>query len=212
VSDFSDLIAESNPFCTRHIRPGAMPFLFAPGQSVQLLIDRFRQADWWGEIIGPHGSGKSSLLAAITPEIEGTGRATLLVELHDGQRRLPTDLWRNPRLAAPMVLIVDGYEQLSRWNCIRLKRFCRVRRLGLLVTAHQSVGMPTLFQTSSSLALAEQIVGQLLASHDLALEPAAIRECYARQNGNLREMLFDLYDRYQQSLLPAMGKSTGVSR
>ncbi len=195
-------MAEENPFCTRRIRPGAMPYLFPPGQSAAALVDGLRRAGWWGEILGPHGSGKSALVAAVLAAIEQTGRPTLLVELHDAQRRLPLDLARDRRLAPPTVVVVDGYEQLSWWSRGRLKRCCRRRGLGLLVTAHQSVGLPQVAQTAPSLALAEQIVAQLTADRAAPLDPVLIHRCYARHNGNLREMLFDLYDLSQQRSAP----------
>ena len=53
--------AKSNPFSTRFIRPGAIEYLFAPGQTADSLIDRLRHNQWRGQIIGPHGSGKSTL-------------------------------------------------------------------------------------------------------------------------------------------------------
>jgi len=193
-----DIIVKENPFCTRRIRPGALPYLFAPGQNAKLLVGHLQENHWWGEIIGPHGSGKSSLLSAIIPAIEQTGKTTLLIELHDGQRQLPLDLANDCRLVPPVVVIVDGYEQLSRWNRGRLKRCCRSRGLGLLVTAHRSVGLPQIFQTMPSVNLAEQIVEQLLGNRESPIDTDSIRQCYARHSGNLREMLFDLYDLYQQ--------------
>ena len=99
-------------------------------------------------------------------------------------------------------MVVDGYEQLSWWSRGRLKRCCRRRGLGLLVTAHQSVGLPQVAQTAPSLALAEQIVAQLTADRAAPLDPVLIHRCYARHNGNLREMLFDLYDLSQQRSAP----------
>lgn len=179
-----------------------MPFLFPEGESAAVIVDRLRQNRGWGEIVGPHGSGKSSLAASLREEIERTGCPTLLVELHDGQCRLPSEFWHNPKLVAPRVLIVDGYEQLNRWNRGRLKRLCRARDLGLLVTAHESVGMPPLFTTSPSPALAEQIVAQLLAGYDSLLDCDMIRERFTSHQGDLREMLFDLYDLYQQRQTP----------
>ena len=77
-----------NPFCTSRIQPGATPFIFPPGDSISQLVDRLREDNWWGQIIGPHGSGKSALLATITAAVERAGRRAVLVELHDGQRRL----------------------------------------------------------------------------------------------------------------------------
>ncbi len=192
--------AEENPFCSRRIRPGAMPYLFPPGQSAQDLVAVLRRADWWGEIIGPHGSGKSALLAACTAVLDQAGRPTRLVALHDGQRRLPPGLTDDRQLAPSTVVMVDGYEQLSWWSRWRLKGRCRRGGLGLLVTAHRTVGLPRIAQTAPSLELAERIVAQLTADRRPPVDSGSIRECYARHRGNLREVLFDLYDLTEQHL------------
>lgn len=190
--------ASENPFCTRRIRPGAIPFIFPPGQNAETLVDRLRQAGWWGEIVGPHGSGKSTLLAALTAAIERAGRQTVLVALHDGQRRLPLELRSDPRLQTPVVLVVDGYEQLSLWSRLVLKRFCRRHGAGLLVTAHQSVGLPMLCQTVASLSLARQIVAALMGGREPPFTPEEVSQCLSRRGGDLRETLFDLYDLYER--------------
>jgi hypothetical protein len=187
-----------NPFCTRRVRPGAIPFIFPSGQNAEMLVDRLRQADWWGEIIGPHGSGKSTLLAALIPLIERAGPRTVLVALHDGQRQLPLDLYRDCRICSPVVLVVDGYEQLSRWSRWRLKRFCHRHRMGLLVTAHDSVGVPTLYRTATTLGLAEQIVVELLGGREPPFTPDEVSQCLARHGGDMRETLFDLYDFFER--------------
>ncbi len=190
--------ARDNPFSTRRVRPGAMPFIFPAGQDAETLVDRLRQAGWWGEIIGRHGSGKSSLLAALTAAIERAGQRTVLVTLHDGQRRLPLDLQHDSRLRPPVVLIVDGYEQLGRWRRPALRRFCRRQGIGLLVTAHESMGLPLLCQTVATVDLAEQLVRQLLGGQQSPLTPAEVSQALSRRGGDLREMLFDLYDLYEQ--------------
>jgi hypothetical protein len=184
-----------NPFCTRRVRPGAIPFIFPTDQNVDSLIERLRQSGWRGQIIGPHGSGKSALLAALTPALE----RPITITLHDGQRRLPLDLRRDPRLHPPVVLIVDGYEQLSYWSRWRLKQCCRRRRLGLLVTTHRRAGLPTLYQTAATPELARQIVADLLGDRDWPFTTDEVSQCLRRHGGNLREMLFDLYDLYQQT-------------
>ena len=118
------------------VRPGAMPFLYPPGQCAASIVARLRDSGWRGQIVAPHGCGKSSLLCSLIPAIELAGVRTALVALRDGQRRLPGGLHGLDRLSPPAVLIVDGYEQLRRWNRFWLKRFCRRRRIGLLATAH----------------------------------------------------------------------------
>jgi hypothetical protein len=199
-----------------------MPFVFASGQSAETLVARLRDAGWWGEILGPHGTGKSVLLATLMPAIERAGRRPVLIELHDGQRRLPSVLRRadipvchpvcpgseSPEdrqeclsscgAEPPTLLIVDGCEQLTRWNRWRMKRLCRRRGWGLLVTAHASVGLPELCRTAATPELAETIIERLMAGRTRPFSAAEVTDCFARHRGNLREMLFELYDLYEQ--------------
>jgi len=187
-----------NPFCSRRVRPGALPYRFAAGETAAGLVRRLGRSGWRGQIVGPHGSGKSALLAALVPAIEEAGRPTFAIELHDGQRRLPLSLRRTPGLDGSTVLIIDGYEQLSHWQRFRVRRFCRRRGLGLLVTAHTAVGLPELWQTASDLELARQIVEQLQREYPSRVTSEDVAERFARREGDMREMLFDLYDLYEQ--------------
>jgi hypothetical protein len=187
-----------NPFSTRHTRPGAIPFLFPPGDSATQVIDRLRANHWWGEIIGPHGSGKSTLLCALIPEIHRAGRGTLLIELHDGQRRLGVDLGREVGRKLDSVVIVDGYEQLALVNRWRLKRFCRRQGQGLVVTSHRTAGLPLVFRTEATPRLAEEIVRRLLQGLPATVDAAELERIFLRHRGNLREVLFELYDWYEQ--------------
>ena len=188
----------TNPFCTRRVRPGALPFIFPPGENAETLVRRLRENGWWGEIVGEHGAGKSALLAALVPAIHRAGRKTLLVELHDAQRRLPLDLDGQYRLNPFDLLIVDGYEQLGRWNRFRLKRLCRRRGWGLLVAVHASVGIPKIYRVVATGELAAEIVDRLMAGQSPPFDAAELAGCFARHRGNLRETLFDLYDLYEK--------------
>ena len=80
-----------NPFSTRHVRPGAIEYLFPPGHGIEQLVRRLAQSDWTGQIVGPHGSGKSTLLASLRAALRDAGRRTHLVVLHDGRRRMPPE-------------------------------------------------------------------------------------------------------------------------
>jgi hypothetical protein len=166
------------------------------------LVQRLSGNGWQGQVLGSHGSGKSALVAALIPAIEQAGRQTVLIELHDRQRRLPDDWLQRADLSRPTVVIVDGCEQLTRWNRSALKRLCRRRGLGLLVTAHRSLGLPDLYRTSVDLALAQEIVRSLLGDQQGLIGPDEVRQCLDRRQGNLREALFDLYDLYEQRRPP----------
>jgi len=189
--------AVGNPFSTRHTRPGAMAYRFPPGEGADQLVERLRAAGWRGQIVGPHGSGKSTLLAALLPAMERAGQRPLVVELHDGQRRLPRDFRRSVGAATAAIVVVDGYEQLAPWNRYRLRRLCRRRKLGLLVTTHRPTGLPDLFRTEIAPELAWDLVEHLLAGLPPLLTPEQLRERLAMRHGNVREVFFDLYDLYE---------------
>lgn len=193
-------LAVENPFSTSRVRPGAIAYVFPAGENVDTLVDRLRANGCWGQIVGPHGSGKSALLATLIPALERAGRRALLIELHDGARQLPVDVSHMPGLTQDSLVIVDGYEQLSHWNRWRLKRFCRRRGVGLVVSSHASVGLPQLFSTSTSVELARQLVDQLLGDGRSCIAADEVERRFAAHRGDVREMLFDLYDRYEQRL------------
>ena len=215
--------APANPFCTRRIRPGAIPFWFSAGEDPAGLIGRFQRAAWRGAIIGPHGSGKSTLLAALLPALKQRGMHVAAVGLHDGQRRLPsgfaatldaqatvdaelstqhaskTNTLDQPcaRPGPALVVVIDGYEQLGRLSRCRLRWLCWRRRLGLLVTSHGPVGLPVLFRTGVDLALAQHIVAELQKGFDVHIDANDVARLFPRYGGNLRELLFGLYDLYE---------------
>lgn len=194
----------SNPFSTRNIRPGALDFIFPPGESAASLVERLRASHWLGQIIGPHGSGKSTLLAALGPALEAAGRVVLTVqprnqESSGGSPRVDAaGLIGRVKLGPDTQLVIDGYEQLSWWTRKRSEAKCRRRGAGLLVTAHQDLGLPTLFTTQPSLDLAQQVVRRLLVEGDQTITASDVSVAWNEAGGKLRETLFKLYDVYQQ--------------
>lgn len=188
-----------NPFSTCRIRPGAIPFIFPADESLDTLLARLEQNGWWGEIVGPHGSGKSTLLAALLPAVEKLGRIVVCFKLHDRLRRLPPlPAW--PR-ETPLVIAVDGFEQAGPWYRFWLKHGCRRRGWGLVAASHRSFGFPLLYRTAVTVELAQAIVGRLMSGRREEISSAEIAEAFARSQGNLREMLFELYDLYEQRRL-----------
>jgi len=200
----------SNPFSSRRVRPGAIPFLFPPGLGAAELVARLAQLGWRASIVGPHGSGKSTLLAALRPEIERMGCGVESIALRDRQRRLPAEFLEAIVRRTPTIAIIDGYEQLgyrSRWQ---LCRRCRATGAGLLITTHRRTSLPVLFQTATDFELFQRIVEHLVATGDDMVEQAApialldLRRVWQRHGGNLRESLFDLYDLFEHRRIGAM--------
>jgi hypothetical protein len=191
-----------NPFATRRVRPGAVPFFFPPGVGVALLVERLRAAGFCGQIIGGHGTGKSTLVAALLPELRRAGREPVLVTLHDGRRTVPPEAWsalrQAERAGQAVLLVVDGYERLTLWQRLWLRWRCRRRGHGLLVTAHTAVGLPELYRTEVTAELAGRVHDHLLPGPNRLVSSGELVERLAAHNGNLREARFDLYDRYEE--------------
>jgi len=197
VSRFALRTAPDNPFSTRCVRPGALPFLFPGGEDAQQIVERLRERGWWGVVVGPHGSGKSALLATLVEALERLPRRVLRVELHDRERSLPGHAGRALARDTPEQLVVDGYEQLARLRRWRVRRFCRRRGLGLLASAHAPVGLPELYRTRVDLPLARRLVAHLQAGHEPLVDDDDVAAAHARHGENLRELLFALYDLYE---------------
>lgn len=187
-------IPRVNPFSTRFVAPGAIPFRFPTEDGLAGLVRRLEASAGWGEIVGPHGTGKSTLLAALLP---GLGSWHVRhVRLSTSNRRPPAWVWDVPPPRS--LLAIDGFEQLGLLARRRTKRLCRRHGSGLLVTAHTTAGLPDLYRTGVTPGTAAAVVAGLvppggewvLAGFDLAARLRHFR-------GSLREVLFELYDRWE---------------
>ena len=160
------------------------------------------EGDRSGQIVGPHGSGKSTLLASLQAALHDAGRTTHLLVLHDAQRRLPPEDWPPAEpLGEQTVVLVDGYEQLSRISRASLKRACRGAKSGLVVTCHESVGLRDLFRTGGDTLLVFRVVRQLLSGHSMNIDEGELRQMLVKHDHNVRELLFALYDRFERQRL-----------
>jgi hypothetical protein len=192
----SEAAGSSNPFATRFTRPGAIEFLFPAGDSALALVDRLRAHSWQGEIVGPHGVGKSTLLATLIEPLRSAGRNVVQATLHQDETALPAELdeWRS--WGAATQVVVDGYEQLTWWSRRQLARRVRDRQAGLVVTSHAPIGLPALMTVSPRLEVALQVVRRLTPD-EKRITNDDIEQTFRSCEGNIREMLFQLYDLYQ---------------
>ncbi len=191
-------IAPSNPFSTRFVRPGAIPYLFPAGQDLPTLLARLARQSWVGQIIGPHGTGKSTLIADLVGALRAAGREPQHYRLRDGIDTFPGWNARTLKLHSQSILIIDGFEQISPWRRWWLRRECRHAGSGLVVTAHTSIGLPDLFRTDVTLDLADQILMHLHRGSTPLVDVHDLEDRLRVRAGNLRDALFDLYDIHER--------------
>jgi len=186
----------ANPFATRYTRPGALPPLDAEGRPLDIrpLVATISRRGGLG-IEGPHGTGKSTILAAIVEELTVARRLAGSWRLR--RRR---DAWMVLRAlteAGPgTVVCLDGWEQLGA-AAGPARVLALARGVALVVTSHRPTRLPLVVRTASSARLLARIVAQL-PDHGGIIRPDDLADALVRQDGNVREALLDLYDRFER--------------
>jgi len=187
-----------NPFTARRIAPGTLPYFFPhDDETLDALVDRFIITFLRGEIVGPHGCGKSTLLHSLATRLRERGFQPVVITLAAGQRRMPAWTW--PDAAdGRAVLMVDGYEQLGFWERWRVNRAVKANGAGLIATKHRHGRLPLLYECLPDRQLAHRIVDSLMEGYPDGGITAEDVDCqYDTSDGDLREMLFSLYDVYE---------------
>ena len=189
------MATEVNPFSFRHVT--SLTYFFPPETTPALLAERFEHCGQAAQIIGPHGTGKSTLLETLVQRLKPPVYKTVL---RDHQRRLSADFFEY--CSKNCVVVIDGYEQLSalsRWR-LWLKR----RRLGfkLLITAHRPVfGWPILYETAPDRETYNRILQTLLENetkNETRIDSQMFDLLYTKHHGNMRRILLDLYDLWEE--------------
>jgi hypothetical protein len=171
-----------NPFSTERVRPGALPFFGDDERSLDAVEKSFIRHGLRGQIVGPHGVGKSTLLKNLVERLQGASTRVSLAPSapHDGS------LW-----------VVDAVDKLNVHGRARLE-WRRWRGPILVATHTRWRGLPVLWEARPEPACACRIVTHLLDGW--SCEPPTETYIGARLDavgGNVRELLFELYDWYE---------------
>ena len=191
-----------NPFATSEVLPGKLDFLFGEAEtSMDSIAESFRLNGYRGQIVGPHGSGKSTLtrnlIEQLSPEVQFIAlRPIDLIGLEE----LPNIYVKND-LAA---IVIDGMEQLSTKIVRQFQQWSRQTGQGLLFTCHHPIdGSPLLHRTQESFSVFVKLTNRLSANSQapasrVASDMTSLREIFSATDGNIREALFDMYDRIER--------------
>lgn len=187
----------ANPFATRFTRAGALPPLNEDGTpfDAATVLGRLKETGGCGVLVGPHGSGKSTRLAACEAAARNSGLRVRTLRLRRWSDVVSV-LRRLLTLPSGSLLCIDSLEQAGRLGVSCLARLARLRGILLLATCHEPLGLPALVDCRTSPELLERIVDHL-PPHDGCVTQRDLANAFAASDGNLREALFDLYDRVE---------------
>lgn len=189
------LRAKDNPFAVDRV----LQVRYEPPQETwNDLLARLAAMHYRGAIVGPCGSGKTTLCEDLYERLQAQGLGVrslfITLDIHPSWRDI-TQTLRDPF----DVLLVDGADHLSWWTWQRLKRRLWAAKRGLVVTTHRPGLLPTWHTCQTSPGLLQQIVKKLTPEH--ALPHPVIEELYQHHQGNIRNALRHLYDLAAQSEL-----------
>ena len=204
-----------NPFATRCIRPDCNIYRFDSDSErdescraalVEQLLSTLCSCRC-AAIVGPHGTGKTTLLKTLVTELQSHFDRVVWLTLSSATRHRCREIWTtiDGGQKISTCLIVDGYEQLAWWERCRLIRGLGKRlHLSLIVTCHKRPRLiPTWHQTDWN-----EPLSRFLTAEKLATVPQAARltlwsafenhlKNTAETNLNLRDVWFAMYDEFE---------------
>jgi hypothetical protein len=183
--------ARDNPFAVHRI----LEFRYQWSESQwATALQRLEQMGFHGAIVGPHGSGKTTLMDDLGQRLRDAGKLTWFCQLHTGERRLPIAVWKQlVALPTSTFLLLDGAEQLSYWRWRELVKFIRKSKRPFVVTLHRVGRWPTWFESRADIAILDEMVHEFLPSPPPNVS-AINRHLFSKHNGNIREALREWYD------------------
>ena len=212
-------LAKPNPFSTCFTRPGEIPYLLPdprePGEArfePQRLIERFVSKRCVGQIVGPHGCGKTTLCHLIADELGDRFATVDYVAIRSASdvqtMRYGSSSAVDSRLATGTKLtIIDGAERVSLLQQRMIVSNLTGRRGfdpnrtdsnpdGLLFTSHRRLKfIPVLFSIVPSVSTFARVANYLDPTLEMTEDQLA--NLFEQADGNIREAIMLLYDRHE---------------
>ena len=198
----------NNPFSTEFT--DCVPYRFETG-NWDSNWNRLQSLKFHAAIVGPKGTGKTTLLEQLASRFSDQVRVVhrpVTWQTNDS-RAFVDGLLDEYRRGA--ILMVDSIERLSFFQRRRLLRFVprAASRSGLIVTCHVPCRLPTWIETHGSIDSLQHVLEHLqLADGQDASLPGRVSELadhvLQSHDGNVRQAIRDLYDRFAAGELQSM--------
>lgn len=184
--------ARDNPF--RVDRVLQVRYRFEPGDNWERLVQRLAGHNWRAAIVGPEGSGKTTLQEDLADRLAAEGRPIRWLRLNRENRTTAAARVQEALTGCgpDTLLLVDGAEQLGPLLWRRLKRRT-VDCGGLVITTHQRGRLPTLIECRTTPQTLQWIVEQLVPGERFPSREA-LERIFRAHGGNVRLCLRELYD------------------
>ena len=194
----------SNPFSTRFVSPGQLSFIGMEEGWLDELAAVLIQQNGNGQIVGPHGVGKTTLsfeLERRVARLNDTRTPFRFVrKIISPQQTIRSGHQSASFESSPQktVLVLDGFERLSWFQRVALVKACQRKQIGLLLTTHRAVwGVPKLVSLKPDQDRFESVVKELTCDCEFQISRECLAEIFANNNGNIHESLMSCYDEFE---------------
>lgn len=156
------------------------------------FLRRIEEASYRSAIVGPEGSGKTTLQIELAERLESQGFSIKWIRLSRTERIIPNEMKNelDEQLRSNDIIMFDGLEQLAWWRWQAFKKQYLNRAKGIIATVHKPSRLPTVWTCHADVALLKEIVDELHPGID---EPL-LKKLFNKHDGNIRLCLRELYD------------------
>lgn len=185
--------ARDNPFRTEQVLTVRYRLL---GRTWEELVEQLAKMNYRAALVGPEGSGKTTLLEDLEPRLRALGFEVKHLRLDRTTRAFPRGCLKQffAEVSRRDVILCDGADVMNRVTWFWFKRRAK-RAAGLVITSHRKGLLPTLIECSTTPALLDDIIAEILGEESNLLRPLT-PTLFTRHRGNLRAALRELYDLY----------------
>ena len=213
----------ANPFSTAFISPNRVKFRFSSGPSganpssinnhLEGLLAKLKGTRR-ATIVGPHGTGKSTLLHTFLPKLQQTFPKVAFHHLNNDPSIGFLKRWKersraNKRIMADFaelpeegLIIIDGWEQLGNIARWRISSAAVSKKISLLTTCHhRPAGWTIIYETTTSTELVRSLAKDLLKDSPYKVQKLIDTQLKARRlnaKTNVRNLWFEMYDVVQE--------------
>jgi hypothetical protein len=189
--------AEINPFRVSQLE--SIEWIPSP-LSVKEILEKWKDLNYCGQIIGEHGSGKTTLALKLQESIENEGLNCLYLFANNESLKKDFKEWDSKldTVSHSTIVIFDGIEQAGFWS---KKRWLTKHKNHFLLTHSQLNKSPLVCKLKPTETLFIELCEKLAGAETSKLlkTVGGPKELLRRHHNNLRDCFFELYKLWQHA-------------